>query len=61
MVDMLRGRGITAVFTSLRTDGAFDVAGDLGLSSLMDTWIKLLDVEATASARGPSTSSSRAA
>ncbi len=46
MVDMLRGRGITAVFTSLRTDGAFDVAGDLGLSSLMDTWIKLLDVEA---------------
>ena len=34
------------MLTSLRTDGAFDVAGDLGLSSLMDTWIKLLDVEA---------------
>ena len=46
MVDMLRSRGITGVFTSLRTDGAFDQAGDLGLSSLMDTWIKLLDVEA---------------
>ena len=46
MVDMLRTRGITAVFTSLRTEGAFDQAGDLGLSSLMDTWIKLLDVEA---------------
>ena len=46
MVDMLKSRGVTAVFTSLRTDGAFDLAGDLGLSSLMDTWIKLLDVEA---------------
>ena len=46
MVDMLKSRGITAVFTSLRTDGAFDVAGDLGLSSLMDAWIKLVDVEA---------------
>ena len=46
MVDMLKSRGITAVFTSLRTDGAFDVAGDLGLSSLMDGWIKLLDVDA---------------
>lgn len=46
MIDMLKSRGITAVFTSLRTDGVFDVAGDLGLSSLMDTWIKLLDVDA---------------
>ena len=46
MVDMLKSRGITAVFTSLRTDGAFDVAGDLGLSSLMDGWIKLLDIDA---------------
>jgi circadian clock protein KaiC len=46
MVDMLKSRGITAVFTSLRTDGGFGDAGDLGLSSLMDAWIKLLDVEA---------------
>ena len=46
MIDMLKARGITAVFTSLRTDGAFDGAGDLGLSSLMDGWIKLLDVDA---------------
>ena len=46
MVDMFKTRGITAVFTSLRTDGAFDLVGDLGLSSLMDTWIKLLDIEA---------------
>ena len=46
MVDMLKSRSITAVFTSLRADGAFDVAGDLGLSSLMDAWIKLVDVDA---------------
>ena len=46
MVDMLKSRGITAVFTSLRGDGAFDVAGDLGLSSLMDAWVKLLDIDA---------------
>lgn len=46
MVDMLKARGITAVFTTLRTDGGFDEGGDLGLSSLMDAWIKLLDVEA---------------
>jgi len=46
MVDMLKARGITAVFTTLRTDGGFDERGDLGLSSLMDAWIKLLDVEA---------------
>ena len=46
MVDMLKSRSVTAVFTSLRADGAFDVAGDLGLSSLMDVWIKLVDVDA---------------
>lgn len=46
MVDMLKSRGITAVFTSLRTDGSFDQVGDLGLSSLMDVWIKLQDIDA---------------
>ena len=47
MVDMLKSRGITAIFTSLRTEGAaVGGADDLGLSSLMDAWIKLLDVEA---------------
>ena len=46
MVDMLKSRGITAVFTSLRDEGPRDQAADLGLSSLMDSWIKLLDVEA---------------
>ena len=46
MVDLLRGRGITGVFTSLRTDGTFEDADDLGLSSLMDGWVKLVSVEA---------------
>ena len=46
MVDMLKARGITAVFTTLRNDGGFDERGDLGLSSLMDAWIKLQAVEA---------------
>ena len=46
MVDMLKCRGITAVFTSLRTEGAFGQPGELGLSSLMDAWIKLVDMEA---------------
>ena len=46
MVDLLKSRGITALFTSLRTDGALSDGSDQGLSSLMDTWIKLLDVQA---------------
>ncbi len=44
MVDMLRGRGVTAVFTSLRNEGGG--ADELGLSSLMDAWVKLVEVEA---------------
>ena len=46
MVDMLKARGITGLFTSLRTDGSIQEGTDQGLSSLMDAWIKLLDVEA---------------
>ena len=46
MMDLLKSRGITALFTSLRTDGTFEDGTDQGLSSLMDVWIKLMDVEA---------------
>lgn len=46
MIDLLKGRGITAVFTSLRSDRGGDQADDLGVSSLMDVWIKLLHIEA---------------
>ena len=46
MMDLLKSRGITGLFTSLRNDGALQKSGDLGLSSLMDAWIRLQDVEA---------------
>ena len=46
MVDLLKGRGISGLFTSLRTDGSIVEGTDQGLSSLMDAWIKLVDVEA---------------
>ena len=46
MVDMMKSREITAIFTSLRREGLEGDSTDLGLSSLMDVWVKLLDVEA---------------
>ncbi len=46
MMDLLKGHGITALFTSLRSDGALTEGFDQGLSSLMDVWIKLSDIEA---------------
>ncbi|GJD79125.1 circadian clock protein KaiC [Methylobacterium gregans] len=46
MVDLLKSRGITAVFTSLRTEGGFDAQDEFGVSSLMDAWVKLLNIEA---------------
>ena len=46
MMDLLKSRCITALFTSLLTDGAISDGTDQGLSSLMDAWIKLTDVEA---------------
>ncbi len=46
MMDLLKSRGITALFTSLRVDATMAEGADLGLSSLMDAWIKLEDFEA---------------
>jgi circadian clock protein KaiC len=45
MVDFLKSRGITAVFTHLMHRQGGDVATDAGLSSLMDVWILLLNRE----------------
>ncbi len=45
MVDLLKSRGITALFTSLRSGGSPLEGTDEGLSSLMDSWIKLMHVE----------------
>jgi circadian clock protein KaiC len=45
MVDLLKSNGISSLFTSLRS-GDNDMMGtDQGLSSLMDSWIKLSGVE----------------
>jgi len=46
MVDLLKSRGITALFTSLRSASAELEGTEQALSSLMDSWIKLVDVEA---------------
>ncbi len=45
MIDLLKSRGITALFNSLHTNGS-STGANLGLSSLMDAWIKLVDIEA---------------
>ncbi len=45
MVDLLKGRNATALFTSLRNDDGILDERDRGLSSLMDCWIKLINVE----------------
>lgn len=44
IIDFLKNRQITAVFTSL-TDTAELKASDIGVSSLMDTWIELRNQE----------------
>ncbi len=45
MIDFLKNRGITAVFTSLTEGGAPLEQTELGVSSLMDTWILLRMLE----------------
>jgi circadian clock protein KaiC len=46
MVDLLKTRGITGVFTNLCGTEQQPSHGEHGLSSLMDTWISLRDIEA---------------
>lgn len=49
MVDLLKARGITGVFTSLVHGGSgatVSAEADLGMSSLMDVWIRLTHEEA---------------
>ncbi len=44
-IDLLKTRGITSFFTSLTTAGAGLEQTEAGVSSLMDTWIALKDIE----------------
>jgi circadian clock protein KaiC len=45
LIDFLKMEGITAVFTSLTSTGARVEQSEAGVSSLIDTWIALRDVE----------------
>jgi circadian clock protein KaiC len=45
LVDFLKGRGITAMLVNLTTGGNALEATDIGISSLIDTWILLRDIE----------------
>ena len=45
LIDLLKTRGITAVFTSLTDDSAHAEQSEIGISSLMDTWILLRNLE----------------
>jgi circadian clock protein KaiC len=45
LVDLLKARGMTALFTSLRSSGAPAEGTEQGLTSLMDVWIELRDIE----------------
>jgi circadian clock protein KaiC len=46
ILDVLKSRGITTVFTSLTSAQSRTEQSDFGLSSLMDTWISLIDIHA---------------
>jgi circadian clock protein KaiC len=45
LVDFLKSRGVTALFTSLTANGDEENETHLGVSSLMDTWISLRNLE----------------
>ena len=45
LMDFFKTRGITALFTSLTLGGSAEEATDAGVSSLMDTWLLLRDMQ----------------
>ena len=45
MVDFLKERGITSLFTNLMRSGAAEAETDSGISSIIDTWLLLRDTE----------------
>jgi circadian clock protein KaiC len=46
LIDFLKGRQITALFTHLTSGGRASEATDIGISSLIDTWLLVRDFEA---------------
>ena len=61
VIDFLKSQGITAIFTSLTAGGGALEQSEVGISSLMDTWLLLRDVEIGRRAEPPACTSSRAA
>ena len=45
LIDFLKGKQITTVFTNLTSGGGPTEQTDIGVSSLMDTWLLLRDLE----------------
>jgi circadian clock protein KaiC len=46
MIDALKSKGITGLFTSLVSSAApNDTSGEIGVSSLIDTWIVVRELE----------------
>jgi circadian clock protein KaiC len=45
LVDFLKARGITAMLVSLTTGGTTLEATDVGVSSIIDTWLLVRDIE----------------
>src|SRR5665647_9578 len=45
IVDFLKGNQITALFTSLTSADSAMESSDVGISSLIDTWLLLRDIE----------------
>jgi circadian clock protein KaiC len=45
LMDYMKGQKITAFWTSLTTQGAYEEATDVGISSLVDSWLLLRDIE----------------
>jgi circadian clock protein KaiC len=45
LIDYFKMQQITAMFTSLTSGGAFSECTDVGMASLMDTWLQLRDVQ----------------
>jgi circadian clock protein KaiC len=47
LIDFLKGKGITTVMTSLASSGNPEEQTDIAISSLVDTWLLLRDIESS--------------
>ena len=48
LIDFFKMQQITALFTSLTSSSSFEESTEIGVSSLMDTWLQLRDLESGA-------------